>query len=780
MIIEPKSTRQETKPVESRKNFEDKGMERLSRVPLYFALLITGVAAYLKSALPTWFEVTDPLLARYHPDPDLGINATKEGSDSRSLPSMADMIDDLETGSIGGSDDDGPANSISGASAWDTNYIPYESPTLTFARAFEGLGTTHNFIPAAFGFTAFNDNRGSGESRQGGGGFAPAASGNSGGGVPNISGGGGNTTTPGIDDDSGGDDNGDDDNGDDDSTGGGNGSNGGNNGGTGPGSNGGPRNNRAPTVLGPVRLNDVFAGQVVLIALSQLLVGAADADEDPLTIMNLSVSGTAVTHVQSGWSLTTLSGMLGRVEFSYDISDGQAVVHQTAYLDIVRHRVTLTPGDDLYVGTPYDDDIDALAGDDIVDALEGDDLVHGGSGNDHINGGVGNDHLYGDAGDDVIFGGFGNDLIWGGAGNDRLFGDAGDDTIFGDDGDDYLAGGFGEDILQGGSGNDAIVGEDGNDILLGDCGDDQMDGGVGNDVLQGGEGNDTLFGQAGNDVLLGDSGCDILQAGDGEDHLYGGSGTDRLYGDGGNDVLAGDSGDDYLDGGDGDDTMDGGAGCDTLIGGVGADNLTGGQGNDVVKAGSANDTINADAGDDCIDGGEGFDTLIFSAASVGIIVNTVAGTMRSEQLGEDHFSNVENFMGGAGDDVFIVNGNLKVSLSGGSGQDLFLFEITTDNPLVTERVVQDILDFAVGDRIRVKDYDISHQTDRSQEDFFKAIYEHDDDDWLSSDLPVIVTYERFDNIEHTIIQAGMNIDSIYEITIDIHGVHLPFLADYHA
>ncbi|SFD12387.1 calcium-binding protein [Devosia psychrophila] len=768
MIIEPKSTRLNAEPVESRKTFEGRGMERLSKVPMYFALLITGVAAYLKSVLPTSFEVTGPHLGRYHPDSDSNGNALRDAREFADLASMTDMLDDLETGSIGGADDDGPANSISGASAWDTNYIPYESPTLTFAKVFEGLGTTHNFFPAAFGFAAFNDNRGNGGSRDGGGGVASTASGTGGGGA-GVSGGSGDTTSPGGDHDDGGDG----------SNGGGNGSNGGGTGGNG-GGNDGPRNNRAPTVLGPVRLNDVFAGQVVLIALSQLLFGAADADEDPLTIMNLSVSGTAVTHVQGGWSLATLSGTLGRVEFSYDISDGQAVVRQTAYLDIVRHRVSLTPNDDLYVGTPYDDDVDALAGDDIVDALEGDDLVHGGAGNDHINGGAGHDHLYGDAGDDVIFGGFGNDLIWGGAGNDRLFGDAGDDTIFGDDGDDYVAGGIGDDILHGGSGDDAIVGEDGNDILLGDAGDDQMDGGASDDVLQGGEGGDRLLGQAGNDVLLGESGCDLLRAGDGEDYLSGGSGGDRLYGDGGNDILAGDSGNDYLDGGAGDDTIDGGAGCDTLVGGSGADRMTGGQGDDVVNAGWGNDTIIADAGDDHIDGGEGSDTLDFSTACDDVTVDMVAGRMRSEHLGEDCFSNVENIVGGAGDDLFIVNANLKVSLSGGGGHNLFVFERANGTPSVSATVVHDILDFVVGDRILVKDYDISHQSERAQDDFFKVVYEHDNDDWLRSDLPVIVTYERLNNVDHTIIQADMNRDSIFEVKIDLVGVHIPLMADYHA
>ena len=52
MIIEAKSTRLNPEPADGRKRYETKGAEKLSRMPLYFALFITAIAAYLKSAFP--------------------------------------------------------------------------------------------------------------------------------------------------------------------------------------------------------------------------------------------------------------------------------------------------------------------------------------------------------------------------------------------------------------------------------------------------------------------------------------------------------------------------------------------------------------------------------------------------------------------------------------------------------------------------------------------------------------------------------------------------------
>src|SRR5690606_23548815 len=116
--------------------------------------------------------------------------------------------------------------------------------------------------------------------------------------------------------------------------------------------------NRAPVVMGPVRLNDVFAGQVVLIGLVHLLRGASDPDSDPLGVDALTISGAELVATDSGWLLKTSPGMVGPIVISYRVSDGQAWVAQTANLDIVRKQYQGSPDDDIIIGSPYDDDID--------------------------------------------------------------------------------------------------------------------------------------------------------------------------------------------------------------------------------------------------------------------------------------------------------------------------------------------------------------------------------------------------------------------------------------
>lgn len=70
-----------------------------------------------------------------------------------------------------------------------------------------------------------------------------------------------------------------------------------------------------------------------------------------------------------------------------------------------------TRGDDSFLGTDFDDEINTLAG---VDELFGND------GNDTLTGGKGNDFVFGGAGDDVIDGGRGKDWLGGDGGADRF------------------------------------------------------------------------------------------------------------------------------------------------------------------------------------------------------------------------------------------------------------------------------------------------------------------------------------------------------------------------
>ncbi|GJD74015.1 cadherin-like domain-containing protein [Methylobacterium goesingense] len=474
------------------------------------------------------------------------------------------------------------------------------------------------------------------------------------------------------------------------------------------------RRNRAPVSSGPVLLANTTGCALLAIAMTDLLRNVQDPDGDTLSVQNVSVSSGSLSRAGDGWVFD--GDGIGPVTITYEVTDGALSVTQTASFNVVeRNHLTGTAGDDVILGTPCSDEIDAGNGDDNVDARGGADVIDGGAGNDHILAGDGDDTVLGGLGDDVIFAGAGADVVSGGTGDDRIFGEAGDDTLFGDAGDDLLDGGEGDDILVGGTGNDLLsgdVGDDridggegndrlfgglGRDVLIGGDGDDRMEAGDGDDVLSDGAGRDVAMGEDGNDVLVAalDGEADLLDGGAGEDTLdlsatvsgvdvdlmagtasgvetghdslvsieavRGGSGDDVIVGGSGSDELSGGEGRDRLSGGAGNDHLDGGAGDDVLLDGAGADHVVGGAGNDMVTAAS-------DGEADSFDGGVGWDTLDLSATDDGIVVDLAAGTLDGSETGHDLVSGMEAVLGGTGDDV-LTGGNGDDTLLGGDGDD---------------------------------------------------------------------------------------------------------------
>ena len=780
MIIEGRANRQPNEPVDPRKRLDFNTPEKLSRVPIYVALIITGVAAYLKSAFPAQSQsdahTSDEGL------PSANSSAPRGGRMSAGSPD----IDETTTGSIDQHDPVG-GGSLHG---WDSSFSMPDPVSFNYASGSASLmgPQVAAFFPAAFNYEPQNDNEAP-AGQQGGG--DPAGSDH---GpppyqphdqnpppLPPVS------LTP--DDDEEEEDEEDAEEEDDDD---------------GEENNGPASGNRAPVVSEPVRLRDVFAGQVVLIGLSDLLFGASDPDGDILTINDITATGGALVQIGAFWSFATVPGMLGVVTFSYTVSDGLRTVLQTATLEVTRNTVLLTPHDDVFIGTPWDDDVDGLAGDDIIDVRAGNDVVVGGLGDDHIKGGDGDDQLFGGAGHDVIFGGAGDDLIGGGAGNDRLFGEEGNDTIEGNEGDDLLVAGLGDDIVDGGDGddqlegnegNDALVagagddvvsGDEGNDVIEGNDGDDELSGGDGADIVDGGTGDDVIEGNDGDDVLVADAGDDIVSGGEGNDTIDGDDGDDELCGDGGDDIIDGGAGDDVLEGNDGQDTLiaaagsdvvSGGAGDDQLFGDDGDDTLSGGAGDDQIDAGAGEDTIVGDAGNDWIDGGDGDDTLDYSEFTADIHLDFEAGIAWSVEIDEDLFQNVEEVIGGQGDDTMVF-GETTAIISGGLGDDLFIFTVSEETPTLSRQLMFEILDFVVGDRVHVAEYELSHRAERLEEERFGEIYD-ELAEGFEAGLPIRVTHAYYDDMDHTIIEADVDRNDFYEISITLNGVNLPLTIDQH-
>lgn len=480
--------------------------------------------------------------------------------------------------------------------------------------------------------------------------------------------------------------------------------------------------NRRPVTLGMLSLGAIFLNAHLLIAVADLLEKAFDADNDKLTVHDLSVSsGTLTSNANGSWHYLPLYDDARPVVFRYRVSDGEADVWQTAVLNIDPHSINQIDGtadNDDILGSVRNDLIKADSGNDLIVARGGDDVIHGGGGNDRIDAGAGNDVVYADAGDDFVLAGEGDDTVYGELGNDALFGEAGND------------------VLSGGQGNDLLYGGDGADLIDGGDGDDTADGGAGNDLIFTGNGNDTIFLSAGLDLIDGGANTDTLDAsgiataitanlssgtlngadgttavlisienittGDGNDLVTGSAAHNVIATGGGNDTVVASQGYDTINGGEGRDRFDVGASTADVVADLDAgiveqagggratlasiENITTGTGNDHVTGSSAandistgagDDVITASAGGDRIDGGTGRDTYDASAdpdaaagcPSADVTVDLLAGTARGNGIGRDVISSIEIVITGRGNDAVTGNDAANV-ISTGKGNDI--------------------------------------------------------------------------------------------------------------
>ncbi|WP_457660487.1 calcium-binding protein [Sinorhizobium medicae] len=370
---------------------------------------------------------------------------------------------------------------------------------------------------------------------------------------------------------------------------------------------------------------------------------------------------------------------------------------------------------------------------------------------ENVYGGSGDDFITGDALNNLFRGGGGNDVLDGGGGNDTA--DYTDKTasvvvtLAGATPVTVFVNGIAEDMISnfenvyGGSGDDILTGDDRDNILRGEVGNDILNGGIGADSLFGGEGNDTVDGGNGVDTfdlrektssvlvqLNGANGATVFVGGVAEDtirnveNIVGGSAGDTLTGDAAANKLSGARGNDWLMGGSGADILDGGEDSDTAdysdkqaaivvalnggnpvtvtVGGLAEDsiakieNIVGGSGDDTLSGDAAANTFRGGLGADALDGGSGSDTADFSdkAQSVVLALNgaidavaTVGGTA------EDSVRNIENIIGGAGNDQLtgdaaanMFRGGLGADvLDGAAGSDTADFSDKTSSLVVT-------------------------------------------------------------------------------------------------
>ncbi|AEQ51579.1 calcium-binding protein [Pelagibacterium halotolerans] len=523
------------------------------------------------------------------------------------------------------------------------------------------------------------------------------------------------------------------------------------------------RRNRAPEASGPVRLNDVVAGAAALIGLDQLLANVVDPDGDNLEVSNLRVSTGSIGWNGEAWVYSSHAQTPdSEVVIRFKVSDGAAVIDHTASFRLEREGDMVgTDQLDHLVGANLADAIDARGGNDLIDARGGDDIVFGGAGDDLIVAGAGHDHVYGGLGNDRIFGGPGNDILSGGGGDDQIFGEDGDDTILGEHGNDRLFGGAGDDFISGGAGNDLLGDGAGADKMLGDAGDDTIivSADAAPDVFDGGAGSDTLDLSVATKPVLVDLEEQSAQGEEiGEDKV---ANFEIVIGGSGDDLIAGDAASEALHGGGGDDEIHDGAGSDTVEGGEGDDRIV----------------VALDADDDTFDGGEGADQLDLSDTTVGVTVNLETGQISSVEIGNDTVTGFEEVLGGAGNDMFHV-GDQAVVLTGGPGNDTFSFGLPLAQVMDRPQVIHDILDFLVGDRILVAEYEFSTTWRDGEDNRFDYYFHGEDAEEDPTGLRLRIRYEIDENVEQTLLEFDFSGNREFDLVVAIDGQHQPYLYEH--
>src|SRR5581483_1350275 len=173
------------------------------------------------------------------------------------------------------------------------------------------------------------------------------------------------------------------------------------------------------------------------------------------------------------------------------------------------------------------------------------------------------------------------------------------------------------------------------------------------------------------DLLDGGAGADLLEGGDGRDAV--------TYASRPNPVTV------TLDGfandgeaGEGDDVGAFFHDVEEVDGGAGDDTLTGSAGTNLLQGGAGNDTLDGGLGADSLFGGTGIDTATYASRTNRVVV-LLDGAPNDGEPGEgDNVrADVENVVGGSGDDSLIGDANANV-LGGGAGDDVLDGQLGAD------------------------------------------------------------------------------------------------------
>ena len=383
--------------------------------------------------------------------------------------------------------------------------------------------------------------------------------------------------------------------------------------------------------------NDELDNRGNTSAFGELLYGGEDDD-----LIHFSQFGSETAYGGNGVDTIDTSAFNG--QYVLDLNTGVTNFSERAF---EFENAIFGNGADSVTGTSGSNSIDAGAGDDTINTGAGADIVYGGDGNDTIdnrgNAGASGELIYGGDDDDLIqLSQFGSETAFGGDGIDTIDTSAFNgqyilDLNTGITNFSERAFEFENAVL--GDGADSVTGTSANNTIDSGGGDDTIEGGAGADSMDGGTGGDTLSyeGSSGgvdvdlgtNSAAGGDAAGDVIA---GFEHLIGSDSSDNLTGEGS------------------DNSIRGLAGADTI------ESLAG------------NDTVEGGAGADSMDGGSDEDTLSYESSSAGVTVSLSSGSASGGDAAGDMFSDFENLIGSALNDVLTGDGQAN-ALTGLSGND---------------------------------------------------------------------------------------------------------------
>jgi Ca2+-binding RTX toxin-like protein len=183
-----------------------------------------------------------------------------------------------------------------------------------------------------------------------------------------------------------------------------------------------------------------------------------------------------------------------------------------------------------------------------------------------------------------------------------------------------------------------------------------------------------------------------------------------------------------------------GAGYDIFEGVDAAMLFYGGAGDDAVL-------VSNNGQSDVFAGGEGNDTLDLSNATLDVTIDLESGNVTSLEIGHDVISGFEQVIGGSGNDHFEV-GAQAVTLTGGAGDDTFSFAVPLSDIADRPQIIHDIMDFLVGDRVLVQEYELSTRGREDAEDRFQFYYRDMEEE--QEELRLRIRYDTEDDQEYVV------------------------------